>query len=56
MDIRLSFPKPIIDDIMSMFQMKPLRCRFCRHRFFRRLLSGPDGIGIPSETEPDRQG
>jgi hypothetical protein len=54
-DIRQSYPKPLLDSIMTMFQMKPLRCRFCRCRFYKRLLPGDAGLRLPTEAGPDRE-
>ena len=53
-DIRQSYPRPFLDSIMTMFQMKPLRCRFCRNRFYKRMHPG-EVTGIPRETESGRQ-
>ena len=36
---------------MTMLQMTPLRCRFCRCRFFRHLPPGTEGLGTLGETE-----
>jgi hypothetical protein len=40
---------------MTMLRMTPFRCRFCRHRFFKRLPPGAEGLAIPDGTESDRR-
>jgi DNA-directed RNA polymerase subunit RPC12/RpoP len=52
-DIRLSFRRPLLDGIMTMFRMTPLRCRACRHRFFKRLLPEEE-VRLAGGNESDR--
>ena len=36
-DVRKSRSSSLVDSVMSTFAFSPLRCRCCRHRFYRRL-------------------
>jgi DNA-directed RNA polymerase subunit RPC12/RpoP len=52
-DIRRSFPKPFLDALMSVFKLQPLRCRSCRHRFYRWVR--PEDRLAVGENEPHSQ-
>ena len=49
--MRKSFPKPLLDSVMSVFGMQPLRCRSCQYRFYKRLADEA-AVALPSENEP----
>lgn len=41
-DVRKSLTKSLLDRITGMFALVPVRCRQCRHRFYRRGVDSQD--------------
>jgi len=52
-DIRASYPKPILDDLLGLLKLHPLRCRSCRRRFYRRISAGETPLPPENESRPE---